>query len=217
VFERAGDGLLFLDEIGDMPMPLQPRLLRVIQQRRLIRLGGDREIEIAARLVFATHQDLEGLVRSGRFREDLYYRINVLEIVIPPLRERPEDILWLTERFIDDFGRRFPDEQRRPTADDISRLLRYHWPGNVRELRHLLERACIMGDGTRLALRLPGEAEPGGSAEVTALKAQARAGERAAILAALADQDRNLSEAAAALGVSRKTLWQKMKRYGISR
>jgi DNA-binding NtrC family response regulator len=217
VFERAGDGLLFLDEIGDMPMPLQPRLLRVIQQRRLIRLGGDREIEIAARLVFATHQDLEGLVRSGRFREDLYYRINVLEIVIPPLRERPEDILWLTERFIDDFGRRFPDEQRRPTADDISRLLRYHWPGNVRELRHLLERACIMGDGTRLALRLPGEAEPGGSAEVTALKAHARAGERAAILAALADQDRNLSAAAAALGVSRKTLWQKMKRYGISR
>lgn len=217
VFERAGNGLLFLDEIGDMPIPLQPRLLRVIQQRRLIRLGGDRDFEIAARLVFATHQDLEDLVRGGRFREDLYYRINVLEILIPPLRERPEDILWLAERFVADFGRRFPDEQRALSAEDRSRLLRYHWPGNVRELQHLLERACIMGEGAQLVLRLPGAAEPEASTGVAGLKAHAHAGERAAILAALDDQERNVTAAAAALGVSRKTLWQKMKRYGISR
>ncbi len=216
-FERAGEGLLFLDEIGDMPISLQPRLLRVIQHRRLIRLGGDRELGIHARLVFATHQDLEALVRNGQFREDLYYRINVLEVLIPPLRERPEDILWLAERFIADFAHRFPNEQRHLTADDRNRLLHYHWPGNVRELQHLLERACIMGDGSRLALRLPSEAEPATATSGAGLKAHANAGERAAILAALDAQGRNVTAAAAALGVSRKTLWQKMKRYGISR
>jgi len=217
VFERAGNGLLFLDEIGDMPIALQPRLLRVIQDRRLVRLGGDQELEIAARLVFATHQGLEDLVRNGRFREDLYYRINVLEILIPPLRERPEDILWLAERFVADFGRRFPDEQRTLSANDRSRLLRYHWPGNVRELQHLLERACIMGEGVRLALKLPSEGTPEKGPKGAGLKAHAHAGERAAILAALNAKERNVTAAALALGVSRKTLWQKMKRYGISR
>ena len=213
VFERAGDGLLFLDEIGDMPAALQPRLLRVIQTRRLTRIGGDRELGVAARAVFATHQDLEGLVRSGRFREDLYYRINVLEIEIPPLRERPEDILWLADRFLGEHVRRFPQERRLLSAEDRRRLLQYPWPGNARELRHVLERACVMGEGERLALRLP----DGGDDGVKPLKAHAHAGERAAILAALAEHERSVTAAATALGVSRKTLWQKMKRYGISR
>lgn len=213
MFERAGNGLLFLDEIGDMPLALQPRLLRVIQDRRLTRIGGDREIKIAARLVFATHQDLEGLVRAGRFREDLYYRINVLEIEIPPLRSRPEDTLWLAEQFIAEYARRFPDEQRLLSADDRERLLRYSWPGNVRELRHVLERACILGDGERLALKLPSEQD----GDERPLKSYAQAGERAAIVAALTDHRGHVTAAAAALGISRKTLWQKMKRYGVSR
>jgi DNA-binding NtrC family response regulator len=212
-FERAGDGLLFLDEIGDMPQVLQPRLLRALQEHRVTRIGGDRELAVAARPVLATHQDLEGLVRDGRFREDLYYRINVLEIDIPQLRERPEDILWLAEHFLGEHARRFPDESRTLSAEDRATLLKYRWPGNVHELRHVLERACVMGESDRLLLKLPGA----GPSDEKPLKSYARAGERAAIVAALEDHKRNVTAAAAALGISRKTLWQKMKRYGISR
>ncbi len=213
VFEQAGQGILFLDEIGDMPFGLQSRLLRVVQERRLTRLGSARAIEVPARLVCATHQDLESLVRTGRFREDLYYRVKVLELQIPPLRERPEDILWLTERFLTEHAQRFPDERRTLRREDRERLLRYGWSGNVRELHHVLERACILGEGQHLGLSLPGL----GDGDAKPLKASAEAGERAAILAALAEHSESLAAAAAALGISRKTLWQKMKRYGLSR
>jgi DNA-binding NtrC family response regulator len=213
VFEQAGQGTLFLDEIGDMPLGLQARLLRVVQERRLTRLGGARAIEVPARLVCATHQDLEALVRTGRFREDLYYRVKVLELQIPPLRERPEDILWLTERFLAEHGRRFPDERRMLRREDRERLLRYGWSGNVRELHHVLERACILGEGQHLRLSVPGL----GDGDAKPLKASAEAGERAAILAALAEHSESLAVVAAALGISRKTLWQRMKRYGLSR
>ncbi|MEY6430855.1 sigma-54 dependent transcriptional regulator [Thioalkalicoccus limnaeus] len=212
VFEQAADGILFLDEIGDMPLPLQSRLLRVVQSRQVTRVGGTEPLEVAARLVCATHRDLAALVREGTFREDLYYRIRVLEIQIPPLRERPEDILWLAERFIAEHGRRFPDERRVLGAADREYLLRHPWPGNTRELQHALERACILGHGQHLALGPPTDA----SAEA-GLKAQAQAGERAAILAALTAQDYKVTATAAQLGISRKTLWQKMKRYRLSR
>ena len=112
VFERAGTGILFLDEIGDMPLALQSRLLRVLQSRSLTRIGGTQSVSVPARVVCATHQDLGALVRVGRFREDLYYRIRVLDLRLPPLRERPEDVLWLTERFVAEHGRRFPQERR---------------------------------------------------------------------------------------------------------
>jgi len=213
VFEQAGRGILFLDEIGDMPLGLQSRLLRVVQERRLTRVGGARPFEVPARLVCATHQDLEALVRAGRFREDLYYRIKVLELQIPPLRERPEDILWLTEGFLAEHAQRFPDECRLLRGEDRERLLRYGWPGNVRELQHVLERACILGEGRHLALSLHGL----GDGDMKPLKASAEAGERAAIVAALAEHSESLAAAAAALGISRKTLWQKMKRYDLSR
>ncbi len=124
VFERAGEGILFLDEIGDMPLALQPRLLRVLQSRTLTRVGGSETVEVPARVVCATHQDLSALVREGRFREDLYYRIKVLELRIPPLRERPEDVLWLAERFLAAHSRRFPDERRDLSAADRDLLLR---------------------------------------------------------------------------------------------
>ena len=112
VFEQAGAGLLFLDEIGDMPLSFQACLLRVVQSRQLTRIGGCRTLEVPARVVCATHRDLARLVATGRFREDLYYRLRVLEIRIPPLRERPEDIAWLAERCVAEHGRRFPDERR---------------------------------------------------------------------------------------------------------
>ncbi|KAA6182377.1 sigma-54-dependent Fis family transcriptional regulator [Thiohalocapsa marina] len=213
VFEQAGQGILFLDEIGDMPLALQARLLRVAQERRVTRIGGTRALSVPARLVCATHQALDALVRAGRFREDLYYRIKVLELQLPPLRERPEDILWLAARFLDAHARRFPDERRVLREDQRQCLLRYHWPGNVRELRHVLERACILGDEDRLTLKLPDHQ----ARDETSLKAHAHAGERAAIQAALAEHAGVITAAAAALGISRKTLWQKMRRYGIRR
>ena len=116
VFERAGTGILFLDEIGDMPLALQSRLLRVLQSRSLTRIGGTRSVRVPARVVCATHQDLGTLVRDGRFREDLYYRIRVLDLRVPPLRERPEGVLWLAERFVAEHGQRFPQERRTCTA-----------------------------------------------------------------------------------------------------
>lgn len=214
VFERAGDGILFLDEIGDMPLVLQPRLLRVLQSRRLTRVGGSEAIAITARVVCATHQDLGALVRQGRFREDLYYRIKVLDLRIPPLRERPEDVLWLAERFLAGHGQRFPDERRCLSTVDRELLLRHQWPGNVRELHHTLERACIMGQGERLTLDLGPEIWPDGT---VGLKAHARCSERTVILSALAANGYVMTATAAALGISRKTLWQKMKLYGIAR
>jgi DNA-binding NtrC family response regulator len=212
VFEQAGNGILFLDEIGDMPLALQSRLLRVVQGRQLTRIGGSESVEVPARLVCATHQDLAALVREGRFREDLYYRVRVLEIRIPPLRERPEDILWLAERFVGAYGRRVPRERRVLTPEDRERLLQHSWPGNVRELQHTLERACILGRGERLALN-----DARNAPTETGLKAQAQASERAAIQTALAEQGFSMTATAARLGISRKTLWQKMKRYGLTR
>lgn len=212
VFEQAGNGILFLDEIGDMPLALQSRLLRVVQDRQLTRIGGSEPVEAPARLVCATHQDLAERVREGHFREDLYYRVRVLEIRIPPLRERPEDILWLAERFVADYGRRVPQERRVLTPEDRERLLQHSWPGNVRELQHTLERACILGRGERLALNDTPDAPV-----QTGLKAQAQASERAAIEAALSEQGFSMTATAARLGISRKTLWQKMKRYGVKR
>lgn len=215
VFERAGAGILFLDEIGDMPLALQPRLLRVLQSRSLIRIGGTRTVSVPARVVCATHQDLGALVREGRFREDLYYRIKVLDLRLPPLRDRPEDVLWLAERFVAEHSRRFPEERRTLQDTDRDRLLRYPWPGNVRELHHALERACIMGQGDALALDL--EPPRADLPPAIGLKAQAQSGERAAILAVLATHGYAMATTAAVLGISRKTLWQKMKRYGITR
>jgi DNA-binding NtrC family response regulator len=214
VFEQAGEGMLFLDEIGDMPLALQSRLLRVVQTRSLMRIGGSEPVAVRARLVCATHRDLEALVRAGQFREDLYYRVKVLEIMIPPLRERPEDILWLAERFLAEHGRRFPQERRVLAAAERERLVRYPWPGNVRELHHYLERACILGEGERLALDLR---DASGNESDPSLKTRTQAEERAAIEAALSAHDYRIGETAGSLGISRKTLWQKMKRHGLSR
>lgn len=212
VFEQAGDGLIFLDEIGDMPLALQSRLLRVVQSRQLTRIGGVEPVAVAARLICATHRDLAALVRAGHFREDLYYRVRVLEIALPPLRERPEDILWLAERYLADHAARFPDERRQLGSADRQWLLNQPWPGNVRELQHTLERACIFGQGECLRLEVEGGLVPDAD-----LKTQAQAGERAVILAALMERDYHMTETAVRLGISRKTLWQKMKRYGLSR
>ena len=213
-FERAGRGVLFLDEIGDMPLELQSQLLRVIQDRRFRRIGGEQEMAFEGRLVCATHRDLQALVRQERFREDLYYRLNVVQFEIPPLRKRPADILWLAEQFVREnaarVGRHPP-----PAIDQRTRnaLLAHTWPGNVRELKNLIDRACIFCDGDALTPELLGlpEGGPGG------LKKQRQDAERETIRQALRLHDGRIQQTAAALGISRKTLWEKMKKLGIRR
>ena len=148
-FELAHRGTLFLDEVGDIPPELQPKLLRVLQEREFERLGGTKTIKVDVRLVAATHRDLARMVADGRFREDLYYRLNVFPLALPPLRERPEDIPRLVHHFIQRFARRLGRQiETIPTAA-MEALLRYPWPGNVRELQNVIERAVILSPSRR--------------------------------------------------------------------
>lgn len=143
-FEQAEGGTLFLDEIGDLPLSMQVKLLRALQERRITRVGGERELETNFLLVCATNRDLAELVRVGKFREDLFYRINILQLRVPALRDRPDDALWLSHRFVRDIAGRLgePTKLFHPSAE--ARLATYGWPGNVRELQNRLERACIV-------------------------------------------------------------------------
>ena len=143
-FELADRGTLFLDEIGEMPLELQPKLLRLLQEREYERLGGTQTLHSSARLVVATHRNLSSMVRRREFREDLYYRLNVFPIEVPPLRERREDIPPLVRRFVDDCARRLGMAAPTISADTIARLSRYPWPGNIRELQNVVERAMIL-------------------------------------------------------------------------
>jgi transcriptional regulator with GAF, ATPase, and Fis domain len=148
LFEEAHQGTLFLDEIGDLSQPLQAKLLRVLQEHKIKPVGGNDEIDVDVRVVAATHQDLQGLVRAGRFREDLFYRLNVVSITLPPLRERPEDISVLLEHFLAKYSSEHGHSTKRfsPGADRL--LQAYPWPGNVRELANVVERAVVLSAST---------------------------------------------------------------------
>jgi DNA-binding NtrC family response regulator len=150
VFEQANGGTLFLDEVGDMPMVMQVKLLRAIQERQVVRVGGDRPVPVRLRLICATHQDLLQMVREGRFREDLYYRIHVIHLRIPPLRERPEDIPWLVRGFLEEYALAHGESLKQLTPAAEQALMRHPWPGNIRELKHAIERACILSPGPLL-------------------------------------------------------------------
>jgi transcriptional regulator with GAF, ATPase, and Fis domain len=151
-FERANGGTLFLDEIAELPLAAQVRLLRVLQEGTLERVGGNRSIEVSVRVVTATHRDLRAMCAAGRFREDLWYRISVFSVRIPPLRDRPEDIAELATHFARRSGLRLAGVPLVPSAVEIATLRQYPWPGNVRELAAVIERAAILGGGTRLEL-----------------------------------------------------------------
>jgi len=219
VFEQAHGGTLFLDEIGDMPLSMQVKLLRAVQEHQVIRVGGEKPIGVDFRLILATHRDMKKLVERGAFREDLYYRINVIHLRIPPLRERREDILWLARQFVQAYARSHPGEQRilHPLTEQA--LLDYPWPGNVRELKHTVERACIL---SRQALVMP---EACFDDSVNPQKSDAaisgnlgeylRACERRYILQALEQQQWHLGRTAESLGISRKNLWEKMRKLDI--
>ena len=160
-FEQASGGTLFLDEIGDMSAATQAKLLRVLQDQEFHRLGGTRILRTDARIVAATNQELEERIRGGLFREDLYFRINVIRIEIPPLRERPEDLVALAHRLLRDSAEQLGRPIRGFTDGALARLRAHRWPGNVRELRNTLERAVLLAEGPRIRaedLSLPGAA-----------------------------------------------------------
>src|ERR1700735_4031964 len=154
-FEMADTGTLFLDEVGDIPLALQPKLLRVLQEQEFERLGGTRTHHVDVRLVAATNRDLAGMVKRREFRSDLYYRLNVFPILLPPLRERPEDIPALVTHFVEILGRRMGREIEHIPSETMSALGSYQWPGNIRELQNLIERAVILSDDGVLPNPLP--------------------------------------------------------------
>ncbi|MBM4337245.1 MAG: sigma-54-dependent Fis family transcriptional regulator [Deltaproteobacteria bacterium] len=226
-FELADGGTLFLDEIGEMPLSAQPKLLRAIQEGRFYRVGGTETVHVDVRLVAATNRDLREEVRTGRFREDLFYRLHVVPIHLLPLRERPEDIPPLARLFLERFAARLkrPVTGIDPLAMD---LLRAHsWPGNIRELENAIERATLLCDGATLTERdLPPEVRPvsqrpASSLEPTPLRERIRAAteriERDAILEALRMTEGNVTRAARKLGLSRRGLQLKMKELEIDR
>ena len=213
--ELANGGTLFLDEIGDIPSQMQIDLLRVLETKRFSRLGGSQEIVSDFRLVCATNQDLENLVKDGSFREDLYYRINVLTIEVPPLRERPEDIPLLARFFIEKLAREMAKPVKELTPEAEACLLEHYWPGNVRELENAIERALVIGrtrniEAADLPLRTDREAKRPNALELAAV-------EESHIRRVLREKEGNITHAAQALGVDRGTLYNKMKRYGIER
>lgn len=220
LFEQAHQGTLFLDEIGEMPLSMQAKMLRVLQDQRLTRLGGEKPITSDFRLVCATHRDLRAMVEAGQFREDLYYRIHVIHLRIPPLRERPEDIRWFVRHFVEEFNRAHAGERRRLDPRTEQALLHYAWPGNVRELKHAVERACILSSGPLLGA----EAFFGGSLDgeiavhqpaSESLTEYLMACERDYLALILERHGGHMTHAAEALGITRKTLWEKLRRLGI--
>lgn len=220
-FELASGGTLFLDEIGDVPAAIQAKLLRVLEQKTFERLGGTETIKSDCRLVAATNQNLEEMVKQGKFRDDLYYRLNVIQIMIPPLRDRPEDILPLIESCIKRFNRGQHSPISGITTEAKDALLSYHWPGNVRELLNAVERACVLTRGDVLdapdfplstSAKGAGDASHGAAESPTLTLAEV---EKRHILRALQYHEGALAQTAESLGIHRNTLRQKMKEYGI--
>ncbi len=216
--ERAARGTLFLDEIGDMPLALQAKLLRLIDQRQFSRVGGEEQLPFHARVIAATHHDLQSLIRERKFREDLYFRLSVLPLHIPPLRNRLDDIPWLLERLLEDACLRQDKSSRGFATSTEEASLNHPWPGNVREMRNRVERAVALGGGNWV---LPQDMFPdlqmdNGSIEAFSTLQDARdAAEKRQIERALAKTEGQIMGAAKLLGISRTTLWEKMARLGL--
>jgi DNA-binding NtrC family response regulator len=217
-FELADGGTIFLDDIGDISPKLQADLLRVLQERRFYRVGGTEEISVDVRVIAATNKNLAGEVQQGRFREDLYYRVNVIQIRIPPLRERREDIPLLVEHFVERIASELGKDIAGISGGALKLLIDYDWPGNVRELENLIERAIVTSrNGTLVESDftwLEQRSIPGRNWDVPDVPLEEL--ERRAIIAVLERKLGNVKEAAAALGIDRSTLYDKLKRYEIS-
>ena len=213
-FEQADGGTLFLDEIGNIPLHLQAKLLRAIQSRSVVRVGGSEAIPVNIRLICATNMDLDSLVREGRFREDLYYRINTVHIALPPLRERKEDIIPLAQLFLERFARKYHRPLTGISDDAAEALKEYRWSGNIRELQNCIEKAVILSDGTTLTEK-DVQLERSGKSAGTTIRAVSESEEERLIRDAMERTGGNISAAAKMLGVSRPTLYAKLKKYGL--
>ena len=213
--EVATGGTLFLDEIGNLSLPMQAKLLTAIEKRQISRLGSTQATSIDVRLICATNADIRHLVENGEFRQDLLYRINTIELRIPPLRERGNDILLLAEHFLQRYARKYQKEMRGLNREAKNKLLKYAWPGNVRELQHTMERAVILGDGSLLrpenfmfqvsALRQRKEDEVLNLEQL----------ERQAVERAMRISEGNVTRAAEYLGITRFALYRKLEKLGL--
>ncbi|HAH25720.1 MAG TPA: sigma-54-dependent Fis family transcriptional regulator [Prolixibacteraceae bacterium] len=212
-FEVADKGSLFLDEIGNLSFHLQAKLLAAIQNRKISRIGSNQTVSIDIRLICATNKDLESMVREGLFREDLLYRINTIQIEVPPLRDRGNDVLVLADFFLKKYSSKYNKPNLRINQQAQDKLLKYQWPGNIRELQHTIEKAVILGDGNVLKaedfLMKPFHSEKASETELTLEEMEKRM-----INLAIEKNNGNLSAAADQLGVTRQTLYNKIKKNG---
>ena len=216
-FEVAHGGTLFLDEVGDVGPKLQLDLLRVLEERRFSRVGGNEAIEVDVRIVAATNRDLRKAAAEGKFREDLFYRLNVIPILIPPLRQRREDVPLLVESFVERLAVEMKKRLDGVSPDAMSALMVHDWPGNVRELRNVLERGAVVATGAVIQLAdlgLPAKAEAPARAGTLASLEEV---EKRHVAVVLAHTGGNVSQSARILGIDRVTLYNKMRKYGIRR
>ena len=233
-FELANGGTLFLDEIGDITLEIQTKLLRVLQEKTFERVGSSEALQVDVRIIAATHQNLEELIRQGRFREDLYYRLKVIDVWVPSLRERCEDIPELAEHFLHIYAQRCGKSVDHIDDDALAILKSYRWPGNIRELENILERAVVVAEGPTIMV---GDLSPelsdawvNGASEEGVLNGAAKAHpaeglraerqeydrrEREQLVRALAAASGNKAEAARALGMARSTLISRLKKHGL--
>jgi two-component system NtrC family response regulator len=213
--EYASGGTLFLDEVGDLPMSLQAKLLRFLQERVVERVGGREEISVDVRVVCATHQDLQEKIRSGTFREDLYYRISEIAIQIPPLRERGGDILLLARMYLENFNREQGRNLRGFSKEALTAMEAYSWPGNVRELKNRIKRAVIMAEGKQVVAKDLELEEVELDEKGLDLRHVREQAERQAILRALSHSAGKVSAAADMLGISRPTMYDMIRKLSI--
>lgn len=214
-FEVANKGTLFLDEIGNLSLPLQAKLLTVLQHRKLTPVGSNKVIPVDIRLVCATNMPVYDMVRENRFRQDLLYRINTVEILLPPLRDRTDDIPLLADHFIQQYARKYQKPGLRVAANTLKKLQKYHWPGNIRELQHALERATILSDGNVLhphdfTFHID-ERDEGDEPETFRLEEV----EKKLIKKALTRHKGNISQTSKELGITRAALYRRMEKHGL--
>ncbi|OPY15864.1 MAG: Transcriptional regulatory protein ZraR [Syntrophus sp. PtaB.Bin138] len=216
-FEMADGGTLFLDEIGELPMTLQVKLLRFLQERVVERVGGREQIEVDTRVIAATNRDLKEEMKNGNFREDLYYRLGVISISIPPLRERSGDVLLMAKTFMERCAEENGKKINGFTPDALKAIDQYAWPGNVRELENRIKRAVIMSEGRKLSPEDLEMASPLAGYETMTLKEARESLEKELIVKALVRNSDNLTKAATELGISRPTLYGLMEKFGIAK
>jgi DNA-binding NtrC family response regulator len=218
-FEVASKGTLFLDEIGNLPLPLQSKLLTVLQKREVIRVGTNEPIQIDIRLICATNMNVHDMVHDNEFRQDLLYRINTVEIKLPPLRERDNDVIILAEKFIETYSKKYRKLNKRLAEATKSKLLRYHWPGNVRELQHAIERAIIMSEEVVLQPNdfqfLMPKDEPEKEAAEDFTEYDLETVEKMMIQKQISRNSGNISKAAKSLGLTRASLYRRMEKHGL--